>query len=80
MTANFAKLFIVLTLIFEVFTITTGSTFYPAFIALSAALFAGLIIKELLSHKGKFNSISAAHVSHDHGTLQSMYNSFRSPV
>ncbi len=70
MASNIAKLFIVLSLVFEVLTITTGSAFYPAFIALSAVLFAGLILKSILT----------GHVSHDHGTLQSMYRSFRFPV
>ena len=45
MTSTMAKLFIIMTLAFEVLTITTGSTYYPVFAAVSAIILGCIIIQ-----------------------------------
>ena len=60
MTTIFAKTFIILTLIFEVITITAGPTLYPIFAAACGIVFACLGIQILIS---KIRKICAEHRS-----------------
>ena len=47
MTTIIAKIFIIMTMVFEVITITTGSALYPVFTAACAIIF-GCIILQLV--------------------------------
>ena len=57
MTTIIAKIFIIMTMVFEVITITTGSALYPVFTAACAIIF-GCIILQLII--GKIQEYSIA--------------------
>ncbi len=67
MTATLAKFIIIMTLAFEVLTITTGATFYPAF-ALASAIILGCIIIQFTVPRitKKFNAMSRERKAFSH--------------
>ncbi len=57
MTAIIAKVFIIMTLVFEAITITTGTALYPVFTAAAAIIFGCLVIQAAIS---RIHTITAA--------------------
>ena len=58
MTTIIAKIFMIMTLVFEVITITTGSALYPVFAAACGIIF-GCIVLQLII--GKIQKYSIQH-------------------
>ena len=56
MTTIIAKIFIIMTLVFEAITITTGSALYPVFAAACGIIFGCLVLQILISKIQKFSN------------------------
>ena len=54
MTTLIAKTFIIMTLIFELITIVTGSALYPVFAAAAAIIFGSIILTALIDKIQRF--------------------------
>ena len=53
MAANIAKVFIIMTLVFEVITITCGSTLYPLFAVASVGFILGMLLQYIITKSAK---------------------------
>ena len=55
MTTIIAKIFIIMTLVFEAITITTGSALYPVFTAACAIIFGCIILQLIIGKIQKYS-------------------------
>jgi len=55
MTTIIAKIFIIMTMVFEVITITTGSALYPVFTAACAIIFGCIILQLIIGKIQKYS-------------------------
>ena len=65
MTTIIAKIFIIMTLVFEVITITTGPALYPVFAAACGIIFGCVVLQIVIGAIQK--------ISHEHKSVRKMF-------
>ena len=65
MTTIIAKIFIIMTLVFEVITITTGSALYPVFAAACVIIFGCIALQLIIGKIQKY--------SYEHKAIRKMF-------